>query len=79
MSIFNSLHVGLQESIMCEGEREKSVPRITDWHHEACRVMTNGDREGQIFLSHPHTNNGFLFLAHHSVLRFILDKHEKGF
>ena len=23
---------------------EKSVMRITDWHHEACRVMTNGDR-----------------------------------
>ena len=30
--------------------------------HEACRVMTNGDREEQIFLSHPHTNNGFFFL-----------------
>ena len=25
-------------------------------------VMTNGDHEGQIFLSHPHTNNGFFFL-----------------
>ena len=24
--------------------------------------MTNGDREGRIFLSHPHTNNGFFFL-----------------
>ena len=23
----------------CEGGIEKSVPRITDWHHEACRVM----------------------------------------
>ena len=33
----------------CEGGIEKSVPRIDDWHHEACRVMTNGDREGQIF------------------------------
>ena len=21
----------------CEGGIEKSVPRITDWHHEACR------------------------------------------
>ena len=31
-----------------EGGIEKSVPRITDWHHEACRVMTNGDPEGQI-------------------------------
>ena len=33
----------------CEGVIENSVPRITDWHHEACRVMTNGDREGRIF------------------------------
>ena len=46
----------------CKGSIENSVPRITDWHHEACRVMTNGDREGRIFLSHPHTNNGFFFL-----------------
>ena len=31
----------------CEVGIEKSVPRITDWHHEACRVMTNGDpRDG---------------------------------
>ena len=28
-------------------------------HREACRVMTNGDREGWIFLSHSHTNSGF--------------------
>ena len=46
----------------CEGWIEKSVPRFTDWHHEACRVMTIGDREGCIFLSYPHTNNGFFFL-----------------
>ena len=26
------------------------------------RVMTNGDPVGQIFLSYPHTNNGFFFL-----------------
>ena len=31
-------------------------------HNEAFRVMTNGDPEGQIFLSYPHTNNGFFFL-----------------
>ena len=32
---------------------------------EAWRVMTNGDPEGRIFLSYPHTNNGFLnFLAY---------------
>ena len=46
----------------CEGGIEKSVPRITDWHHEACRVMTNGDPKEQIFLSYPHMNNGFFFL-----------------
>ena len=46
----------------CEGGIEKSVPRVTVWHHEACRVMTKGDPEGRIFLSHPHTNNGFFFL-----------------
>ena len=33
----------------CEGRIEKSVPRFTVWHHEACRVMTNGDPEGRIF------------------------------
>ena len=46
----------------CEGGIEKSVLRITDWHQEACQVMTNSDSEGLIFLSHPHTNNGFFFL-----------------
>ena len=25
-------------------------------------MITNGDGEGRIFLSHPHTNNGFSFL-----------------
>ena len=47
--------------IHCECEVEKSVPSITVWHHEACRVMTNGDHEGWMFLSHPHANNGFFF------------------
>ena len=46
----------------CECRIEKSVPRIAVWHHKACRVMTNGDPEGQILLSYPHTNNGFFFL-----------------
>ena len=32
----------------CEGRIEKSVPRITVWHHEAPRKMTNGDPEGRI-------------------------------
>ena len=55
----------------CEVGIKKSVPHdhrlsslgITICHHEACRVMTNGDPEGRIFLSHPHTNNGFLSCA----------------
>ena len=46
----------------CEGMIEKSVPRIAIWHQEACRVMTNGDPEGRIFLSYPHMNDGFFFL-----------------
>ena len=29
--------------------------------------MTIGDREGRIFLSHPRTNYGFSFLAHHLI------------
>ena len=29
----------------CEGRIEKSVPRITVWHH----VMTNGDPEDRFF------------------------------
>ena len=28
-------------------------------------MMINGDPEGRIFLSQPHTNNGLFFLAHH--------------
>ena len=46
----------------CEGRIEKSVPRISVWHHDACRLMANGDPEGRIFLSYPHTYNGFFFL-----------------
>ena len=54
------------------GGIENSITSITIWHHEASRVMTNsdskgrmmrnGDPEGRAFLSHPHTDNGFLFL-----------------
>ena len=46
----------------CEGGIIKSLQRITVWHHKACRVMANGDPEENIFLSHPHTNNGFFFM-----------------
>ena len=37
-----------------EGRLEKSVPRIAFWHLEVCRVTTNCDPEGRIFLSYPH-------------------------
>ena len=53
--------IGVQEYKIhheCEVGIEKSLQRITDWHHEACLVMTKTD----FFLSHPHTNNGFFFL-----------------
>ena len=43
----------------CEGRIEKSVTRIAIWHHKACQMMTKGDPKGRIFLSYPHTNNGF--------------------
>ena len=41
---------------------EKSVPRIIYWNNKACRMMTNSDPEGLIFLSHTHTSNRFFFL-----------------
>ena len=62
-----------------EGGIEKSVQRITDWHHEACRVMTISDREGRIFLSHTHMNNGFFFLLNTKCLIYIGKKLEKDF
>ena len=52
---FNN-HLAIEEIIRihheCEGRIEKSAPRMTVWHHEACRVMTNSDPEGQIFLTY---------------------------
>ena len=38
----------------CEGRIEKSIPRISVWHHKACRVMTNGDPEGRFFILPSH-------------------------
>ena len=43
-------------------EIEKSVTRITVWHHKACRVNTDSDSDRQIFLSAPHTNDRPFFL-----------------
>ena len=48
-----------------EGRMDKSDLGISVWHHEACPVMANGDREGQTFLSQPHTKKYILFLANH--------------
>ena len=58
MLCFSDIKINLE----CEGRIEKPVPRIAVWHHKACRVMTNGDREGLIFLSYPHPYNGFFYL-----------------
>ena len=44
----------------CVGRMEKSVPRITVWHQEACRLMANGGHEGRIFRSHPYTYNMYI-------------------
>ena len=61
----------LRISNECESGIEKSVLRGAVWHHEACRVMTNGDPEGGFcffyltgffFLAYHHMNNGFIFL-----------------
>ena len=53
----------------CVGGIEKSVPRITNWHHESCLVMTNGDRKRRIFfLFHLHTNNGFFLASRYNIL-----------
>ena len=41
---------------------EKYVTRVTDRHHEACRVMPNSDPEWQIFLSTPYTHDRYFFL-----------------
>ena len=51
-----------------EGGIEKSVPRNTDWHHEACRVMTFGDCGGRIFLCHPHVI--FLLTTKYRILNW---------
>ena len=33
-------------------------------------MMPNGDPKVLNFLSYPHTNNGFFFLAHHCIYLF---------
>ena len=50
----------------CKDEREKIIPIFTVSvfviTRLADRVMAYGDPEERIFLSHPHSNNGFFFL-----------------
>ena len=53
----------------CESRLEKSVPRIAVWHHEACRVMTNGDPEGRIF--YPTLERIKMFFIYFIYLLFI--------
>ena len=48
----------------CEGGVEKFVPRITDWHHVACRVMTNKKVTRNGFISFILTGK-MDSLAHH--------------
>ena len=43
-----------------EDEIEKSTPQDQHLSSLVRRVMTNGDPEGQIFPSHPHTHDRFL-------------------
>ena len=52
----------------------RSTDERTHRHHKACQVMTNGDSEGQIFLSDPHTNNGFFFLLNIKYPIFMFKK-----
>ena len=63
----------------CKGGIEKSVQRITDWHHEACLVITIGDREGQIFLCLPHMNSGLFFLLTTKFRILYCENMKKGF
>ena len=38
-------------------------------------MMTNGDREGRIFLYYPHTNNEFFFLLTIAFIYLFQNKH----
>ena len=60
----------------CEGTIEKSVSRITVWHHEAYRVMTNGDHEGPFFLSYHEACRVMTNGDHEERFFSILTSHE---
>ena len=57
------------------GKDRKNCPEDRSLASRACRVMTNGDSEGQIFLSYPHTNNGFFFLLTNVFIYLFENKH----
>ena len=42
----------------CQVGIEKSVLRVTDWHHEACQVITRDVCAAVCFLSFPHSGTG---------------------
>ena len=42
-------------------------------------MMTNGNREGRIFLSHPHTNNGLFSCSPLSTAFYIEKENLKKF
>ena len=77
LSLVQVENSGIIRIHVCEGGIRKSLPRITDWDHEACLVMTNCDHAGRIFLSHPHTNNGLFLLLTTKYLILYWKKHEK--
>ena len=57
--------------------RQKNLSlAITVWHHSACRVMPDCDREGWIFLSTPYTNDRFFYSFERSVLSSTVCSHE---
>ena len=51
--------------------RVRSIAKIIHWHHGACEVIPNGQREGQIFIL---TQIMDLFLPPHKIPHFYLLK-----
>ena len=47
---------------------------ITDWRHEACGVMTIGDREGRIVQYQPHTHDRYFFFLTTKYMYLIFNK-----
>ena len=58
-------------SVEFEGGIEKSIPRIIVWHHKACRVKTNGDREERILKIRPEDHRFNHLLVHKDGALFL--------